>query len=135
MRLLRRALGAAGRLVCLVAMLPLPWPWRAAWYALLGRLVAKGMDLVPGAFAMMADQGAQYEMGKSDRDQVVSILCLKRVVHELDRRAVEPGRVAEAYLALQADGIPTSEIPKRLACRLLGAATWKKLSRQIGGEL
>ena len=131
MQRLKRVLYSAGAVASAMAWLPLPWPVRVAWYALVGRMVAFGLGLSRKTYEMLAEDGRRYGMGKARAGQAESIQALELVVAELARQAVPASRVREVYTALRASGTPPDEIPYRLARALIDAATQKRLLKHM----
>ena len=93
---LKKILYLPGVMLIPVAMLPLPWSVRVAWYWTLGRLVRFTIGLLPQTYSMLADDGRRYGMGKKRAGQAQSIMAMELVVTELERRQTPTTQVREA---------------------------------------
>jgi hypothetical protein len=121
----------SGRYVAILSVLPLPWRLRVVWYCLVGRLVKCTLGLIPQTYAMLADDGIRYDMGKKRTGQAQSIMAMELVVAELERRQMPIAHVREAFEALRKAGTPADEIPYGLAKALFDAETRRRLFRHM----
>jgi hypothetical protein len=129
-RFFKKTIYFGGSVVAFVAVLPMPWRVRVAYYACVDRVVNVGLTWFPSVYDMLTADSVKYNMGKTD-EGIISMKILELVIQELDHRGVSPGEVAKVYAGLKEKKMPRSKIPFALAEAFIDEDTRTELFKNM----